>query len=352
MVALSRPAADGGRAGAWPEGRAGSRPAGDRRDLFDVPFAVAGARVMLAQLDRALEHEAGTRAGVDAEDLHKMRVATRRLRVAVRTFGKVLAPAPDVVAPLGPRLPVGPAVRATQALAAALGRVRDLDVFVAAVREHAATAGGLDREALERVVADRLAERAAAREELLCFLDGEAMAALRHDFRDGLAALAGNHAEGRADRGAGPGGETVRERAPRAIVRSLRALRTCGATLQAPTIDELHQVRIRAKRFRYTCEFFAPAFAAALDQSIATATAIQDTLGALHDVEVWEGVLLADIGRIAGDPARAADAAAIARLIGDYRAHRDEALRRFRERWAELPRPKRLRRTLLKVTRG
>jgi dihydroflavonol-4-reductase len=40
----------------------------------------------------------------------------------------------------------------------------------------------------------------------------------------------------------------------------------------------------------------------ALDQNIATATALQDTLGALHDVEVWEGVLLADIGRIAGVP--------------------------------------------------
>jgi CHAD domain len=100
--------------------------------VADLPLAVAGARVMLEQLERIEAHQAGARSGDDPEDVHRMRVATRRLRAARRVFGPALADA-------SPALDGSTLERANaelKALADALGRVRDLDVFAAALREH------------------------------------------------------------------------------------------------------------------------------------------------------------------------------------------------------------------------
>ena len=65
-----------------------------------------------------LEHEAGTRKGDDPEELHDMRVATRRMRAALRVFGAYLDP--DVMRPVD---------RGLRRTGRMLGAVRDLDVF-------------------------------------------------------------------------------------------------------------------------------------------------------------------------------------------------------------------------------
>ncbi|MBV9582394.1 MAG: CHAD domain-containing protein, partial [Chloroflexi bacterium] len=46
--------------------------------------------IVRQQLALLREHEAGARTGTDPEDVHDMRVATRRLRAALRTFDAVL----------------------------------------------------------------------------------------------------------------------------------------------------------------------------------------------------------------------------------------------------------------------
>ena len=54
--------------------------------------AEAARKVFRFHLARMLDYEAGTRTGEDAEDLHKMRVATRRQRAAWRVFGAAFRP--------------------------------------------------------------------------------------------------------------------------------------------------------------------------------------------------------------------------------------------------------------------
>ena len=49
--------------------------------------------VVRRQLGALLEHEAGTRLGEDPEELHDMRVATRRLRAALDVFAERAAAA-------------------------------------------------------------------------------------------------------------------------------------------------------------------------------------------------------------------------------------------------------------------
>ncbi len=52
-------------------------------------MAEAAFKTLRFHLERMLEHEPGTRQGDDPEDLHDMRVATRRMRAALRVFGTV-----------------------------------------------------------------------------------------------------------------------------------------------------------------------------------------------------------------------------------------------------------------------
>src|SRR5690606_24945293 len=112
------------------------------------------AEVMLAWLPVA-------RAGEAPEGVHQMRVALRRLRSALRIFGKVLAC--DAVSDLDARL---------KTLARALGPARDWDVFLAGA--------GADLSALVpekpvlALIADARTQRAAAYRDLARALSGPA----------------------------------------------------------------------------------------------------------------------------------------------------------------------------------
>ena len=85
----------------------------------DDSLAEAGRKVMLFQFNEMLSHEAGTRLGADIEELHDMRVATRRMRAAFDVFGEAFH-----------AKVVKTHLKGLRATGRALGRVRDLDVFI------------------------------------------------------------------------------------------------------------------------------------------------------------------------------------------------------------------------------
>ena len=84
--------------------------------------AEAGRKVLRFHLARMLAREAGTREGIDTEELHAMRVATRRQRAAWRVFGASFRPGRTKRYRNGLR-----------EIASRLGTVRDLDVLLEAV---------------------------------------------------------------------------------------------------------------------------------------------------------------------------------------------------------------------------
>ena len=87
----------------------------------DDHVAEAGRKVMRFHLARMLAREAGTREGTDPEELHAMRVATRRQRAAWRVFGASFRPGRTKRYRNGLR-----------EIASRLGAVRDLDVLLEA----------------------------------------------------------------------------------------------------------------------------------------------------------------------------------------------------------------------------
>ncbi len=105
---------------------------------------------------RLLRHDAGVRLGDDPEAVHQARVATRRLRSALRTFRDVLDP--DWAGSLRDRL---------RWLADALGAVRDTEVLRDRIRSREAVLPEVDHKALEELVTMLEISRDEARETLL-----------------------------------------------------------------------------------------------------------------------------------------------------------------------------------------
>ena len=291
--------------------------------MIEMTLAQLGASVMLEQLERIARHEAGTRLGEDPEELHKMRVATRRLRVAFGVFEKPMARAGITGLP----------VAETKALAAALGGVRDQDVFLEwlAKQGEQAPPGSVEAVGILRLRDERLAQRDTARQVLLAALEGADRAALNDALSARLRTIVEQQVPAKKK-------QRVTRAGPKLIRRARQRMKQRAAALFAPTEEELHALRIAAKRYRYVCEFLHPVLPeddADLAARIETATAVQDALGARHDAELAAAALLEDAVR-AGTNGESRAAAGIAALAQAQHRRAAEALIQFREAWRQL----------------
>ncbi len=215
------------------------------------------------QARRMVVHDPGTRLGEDIEDLHQLRVATRRLRAFLRAARPIV----DVAWAEG--------LRAELAwLGSALGPARDLDVLVERLREDAAA---LDRDADAglHLLDDLERERAAARDAVLAALSTERYLVLL------------DRLEGIAVDGVPAGAEDVTLRSLAA--QELRRARRAASRLPAdPADDELHALRIRAKRVRYAFELGAHELGKRGERAVRAAKDVQDVLGEHQDSTVAE----------------------------------------------------------------
>jgi CHAD domain-containing protein len=185
-------------------------------------------RHLLAVQLRELEaHDPGVRTGDDPEDLHRFRVAARRTRAVVRATRPLLG---DALSQLAAEL---------KWLAGMLGPVRDLDVLIERLRAEAALLDE-EREAAETLIASLERERAEKREELLTALRSPRYTALLTTFAGSVSSLAAHEGVGKLK--------------PLAAA-PFRKLRKAAAELdEEPSDDQLHALRIRAKRARYAAE--------------------------------------------------------------------------------------------------
>lgn len=271
-----------------------------------VRAAIASAFLCL------LAHDPSARLG-DAEAVHQMRVATRRLRSDLRTLAPLIDP--EWRAGLTDEL---------RWLADLLGRVRDRDVELALL----AGLGGDLGPAVEHLEADLRGREAAARTELLT-----AIASPRYlDLLDRLADAA------RAPMLADDAQRRARKVLPRLGRRSARQLLKRAASIDAESDDgDYHRVRIAAKRARYAAEAVAPfagPSARAQRRFASRAAAVQDALGRLQDAVVLEEDARRLLSQREGD---ASFAFAAGQLVGRLEATRREAraaLPRLRKRAA------------------
>ncbi len=304
---------------------AGAGPGDTRPKLFqalglDAPASAAPPprsappsqhlRWMLeAQYRALLRHDPGTRLGSDPEELHQLRVATRRARAFLRAGLPLLEPAwaEELRGELG-------------WLGAVLGPVRDLDVLSERFREDATGLPRDEQRALRRLFALLEAERADDRERLL-----EAMRSDR--YLELLARLELATTEPHLS------GQEVP--LARLAEEELRRLRSAVRALPADPPDaDLHAIRIRGKRARYAAELAEPAVGRRASRFIAQAKAFQDVLGE-HQDSVVAGERLRDAARRLGGKAFAFTAG---RLVEREETRRAAARAGFPQAWRRLER--------------
>jgi CHAD domain-containing protein len=220
-------------------------------------------------------NDAGVRLGRDPEAVHRYRVAARRLRSDLRTFDRFLED--------------GPAGRLRDELSwlgGAVGPVRDLDVLGARFVGHSSGLPDEDQAAASKLLARVWASRRDARDELL-----EAMRSERYDsVLRALVEFASGPPLGRDFKH-----ESTRPAAGPARRLVKRRWKQLAATVEAvgedPSDEELHRIRIAAKRCRYAAEAVAPVVGRRASRFAAGVEEVQTVLGDYHDTVVAEAWL-------------------------------------------------------------
>ena len=254
----------------------GAQPAGPRALVARAlgPAATAGdviRRALTTSVIRLLRHDPGVRLGLDIEDVHQARVATRRLRSDLRTFQPLL----DKVWTDGLR-------EELRWLGAELGSVRDAEVQRDRLRAAAMTLPAADRRSAAAVVAPLVAQVRSARRRLLTAIDTDRYL----DVIDDL--VAGARAPALLPAAASPAGEVL----PGLVRRPWKSLRSGAiACLGGVPDEQLHDLRIRAKRCRYAAEAAAAASGKKVAKAARDVAALQEILGELHDAVVAEAWL-------------------------------------------------------------
>jgi CHAD domain-containing protein len=239
--------------------------------------ATAGEVVALAiarAVARLLANDLAIRLDLGPEGVHQARVSTRRLRSDLKTFAGLLDP--DWASSTKDEL---------RWLADALGEVRDADVLGERLAERIAALDPHDQETAAWLLDQVAAQRAAAGEQLDIVMASDRYLALL----DALVAAA-NHPS-LTEAATDPAADTFDDLA-RHTWKPLRKAARKVVEADDPTavpVDEIHAVRIRAKRFRYAADAAAPVERAAARHATAVA-ALQDELGELNDAagaEAW-----------------------------------------------------------------
>jgi CHAD domain-containing protein len=255
--------------------------------------------------------------GEDPEAIHDARVAARRLRSDLRTFGPVLDPtwAKPLRAELG-------------WVGALLGRVRDPEVLVARLGARIESIADPGIVAGKMLLDDLELQRVGARRRLLEGLRSER-----------FGTLVDRLVEGATDPGAVDGGtaDAVETAGPLMSRPWRRLVRAAGRIGPQPEDADLHRVRIEVKRVRYAAEAFSPALGTRADRFAATARTLQDLLGEHHDAVVSLAWLTAN--GIGADDTSVAFAAG--RLAEYESMERDRHRDAWPKAWARLEKRKR-----------
>jgi CHAD domain-containing protein len=241
----------------------------------DDPMAEAARKALLFHFERMLLHEPGSRAGQDIEAVHDMRVATRRMRSALRLFKPFFEA--DTLRPFRRHL---------RRIALALGEVRDLDVFMEKALSYEHDHPKVD---LSPLLAAWEAQRQQARCALIKQMDSKSFSRFVTEFHTFLTTP-----------GVGaislpvPGNAVayqVRHIAPRVIYEHYEQVRAYDTVLDGASLLTLHALRIAFKRLRYTVEFFEEVLGPEAKLVLKEIRGMQDHLGDLNDTRVVGDVL-------------------------------------------------------------
>jgi CHAD domain-containing protein len=285
--------------------RKGKRPKelflGDGLEVLEKPglkaddtMAEAARKTLLYHLQKMMLHEPGTRGGEDPEELHDMRVATRRMRAALRVFEDYLA-----------MREYKPFLKVMRETGRELGAVRDLDVFMIKTQCYIDSLPPEERSGLDPLVEAWRTERERARAELLAFLDNDGYQRFKQKFETFLRQPGAGAGRVTGDDGE-PAPTRVGDVLPGVLFDRLALVKAYDGPISQPDapLAVFHQLRITSKGLRYALEFFQEVLGADSKPLIDRTKQVQDHLGDLQDAVVTCDVLLGFLGSGTWGPPR------------------------------------------------
>lgn len=286
------------------------------------------ALILRTRLEEMCELKEKALDWTDIEGVHDMRVASRRLRSILRDF------APYFNERKAPR-------KLLREIARALGEVRDEDVAIVALKRLRHKVGDRAVAGIKELIEERRRRRDAARENLQLAINDEAIGELQEKFDAWLQAAQTNREK--SDKEESPAGLTFKEMGREVILSQYGELHDLSRSLFSPfDVEPLHDMRIAAKRLRYSLELFSPCFREELRQLAKEIAELQSSLGELHDCDVWIDDLgkrlkarerAAASGSVSGEQSAedASDFWLLQHFVIERTKHYDDAL----TRWAE-----------------
>jgi putative phosphoesterase len=248
-----------------------SSPLSSQQCRTDTSYCRFGCE-KLSKLLRTFESPLqGVLENQDIEYVHKMRVASRRMRAAMPLFQSCC-----------PRKKFKKWLREIRNVTRLLGEARDFDVQIAFIKAYIGKINSPSEisgiEALHKSHQDRRVALQATVANGLIELQGSGILDEMSKFLE----------ETSESLGYAPIDASVLEKAywqisPR--IDDFLALEKCVHEENA--ILKHHEMRIKAKRLRYTMEVFASLYENALSEEIDAIKNFQDVLGEMHDCEVW-----------------------------------------------------------------
>lgn len=245
------------------------------RQLRPARLWLASSKLLDALKDEFFRLFKKTAKGFDAEDVHDLRVASRRLREGLALFAPILPPG---------RL--RRLSRRVRELTRLLGELRNADEAALFFAELESQAPADARTEARRLWEESSAQGGRIRSKLEKDLRRFDAASLREDFKLLLA-----HPNPFRRRQADPFHPFPAFAASAFAERGARAEALLPAALDEKDAAAQHRLRIAVKKLRYRLEIVAPLLPDEGEKARRTLKRYQDLLGELHDLDVFAGVI-------------------------------------------------------------
>ena len=235
-----------------------------------------GANVLSRYMSALRQEVTGVNRGEDIEAIHRMRVASRRMRSALSLFETCFAPKYRNLW----RNEIRQVTRA-------LGQARDTDVQIDFLQHFLATLQeSRSRPGINRIILRLRQKRARLQVNVINALNelekSHALDSLEEQTKTWI-----------VERTAGePINFSLYNLANKAILEHLQAFLGFEKYISNPeAVAELHAMRIAAKQLRYTLEIFSTLYADELKIPIQTVRTAQEKLGDIHDCDTWASLI-------------------------------------------------------------
>ncbi|HWQ85015.1 MAG TPA: CHAD domain-containing protein [Anaerolineales bacterium] len=296
----------------------------------DDSLGEAGRKVFLFHFAQMLAHEPGTRSGEDIEELHDMRVATRRMRAAFEVFGDAYEP--KVIKNL---------LKGLRATGRALGHPRDMDVFMEKAHLYLNGLPEDQHASLDPLLAAWEQERQSARQEMTAYLDSSDYAEFVERFNRFAQTPGSGALPVPAEQ---PAPKRLREVVPVLIYSRIASVRAFEPILSNARIEQLHALRIEFKKLRYAVEYFREVLGPEASKVIEVIKRLQDHLGELNDANVATQLLRSFLDDWDGSQeslpiSERQNPGGIIAYLAYQHARRHELMITFQQAWTEFASP-------------